>query len=58
MHRNGRLRAVSLANGQQLRWIESARHVDRSRLASLFYAITALALGVLVALVKTPLAAH
>jgi hypothetical protein len=35
-----------------------ARHVDRSRLASLFYAITALALGVLVALVKTALAAH
>jgi hypothetical protein len=35
-----------------------ARHVDRSRLASGFYAITAIALGILVALVKVKLAAH
>ena len=35
-----------------------ARHINKSRLTSLFYAVTALALGVLVALVKTELAAH
>lgn len=35
-----------------------ARHRKKSRLASVFYGVTALALGVLVALVKTILAAH
>jgi hypothetical protein len=35
-----------------------SRHAGRSRIASAFYGITALALGVLVALVKTKLAAH
>jgi hypothetical protein len=35
-----------------------ARATGRSRLASIFYAVTALALGVLVALIKTRLAAH
>jgi hypothetical protein len=35
-----------------------SRHAGRSRIASTFYGITALALGVLVALVKTKLAAH
>ena len=35
-----------------------ARYTGRSRIAAVFYGITALALGVLVALVKTKLAAH
>jgi predicted lysophospholipase L1 biosynthesis ABC-type transport system permease subunit len=35
-----------------------ARYTGRSRIAAIFYGITALALGVLVALVKTKLAAH
>jgi hypothetical protein len=35
-----------------------ARSTGRSRLAAIFYGVTALALGVLVALVKTRLAAH
>jgi ABC-type tungstate transport system substrate-binding protein len=35
-----------------------ARHTGTSRWASLFYGLTALALGVLVALVKSTLAAH
>jgi hypothetical protein len=35
-----------------------ARSADRSRLASAFYGLTALAVGVLVALVKSALAAH
>ena len=35
-----------------------ARQTKKSRLASVFYGITALALGVLVALIKTKLAAH
>lgn len=35
-----------------------ARHTKKSRLAACFYGATALALGVLVALVKTNLAAH
>ena len=35
-----------------------ARHVGSSRLASFFYGLTALALGVVVALVKNFLAAH
>jgi len=35
-----------------------ARHTGKSRLAALFYGVTALALGVLVALVKSVLAAH
>jgi hypothetical protein len=35
-----------------------ARHAGSSRLASAFYGLTALALGVLVALVKSVLAAH
>ena len=35
-----------------------ARSSGRSRLAAIFYGVTALALGVLVALVKTKLAAH
>jgi hypothetical protein len=35
-----------------------ARHIDKARLASVFYGLTALAVGVLVALVKTSLAAH
>jgi hypothetical protein len=35
-----------------------ARHTGRSRVASIFYGVTALALGVLVAAVKSILAAH
>jgi uncharacterized membrane protein len=35
-----------------------ARHTGRSRLASVFYGIIALTLGVLVALVKSILSAH
>jgi hypothetical protein len=35
-----------------------ARSTGRSRAAAVFYGLTALALGVLVALVKTKLAAH
>jgi hypothetical protein len=35
-----------------------ARHTGRSRIASLFYGLTVLALGVVVAIVKSSLAAH
>lgn len=35
-----------------------ARHAGRPRIASFFYGVTALALGILVALVKSTLAAH
>jgi hypothetical protein len=35
-----------------------ARSSDRGRLASVFYGLTALALGVLIALLKSALASH